>query len=169
MLQPFGKVPAAELDGQSFYESRAICRVIARSTPAGERLYPSSDIKRVALFEQWASLESGTITPILEKVVAERVFKPMYHQQPADEAVTKKAIEDGHHAFQVLDKQLSTGEYVAGEFTLVDIFLSTYFAYFSNTPEGKQVLEQYPNIAAWWTRLSGRPAWQKIVADRQQK
>jgi len=26
--QPFGKVPAADVDGLSFYESRAICRVI---------------------------------------------------------------------------------------------------------------------------------------------
>ena len=161
-------MPAAEIDGLAFYESRAIARVIARSTPAGEQLYPSSDLKKVAVFEQWASLESGTITPVVEKVVVERVFSKFYGRT-ADEAVVKKAMEDGQKAFEVLDKQLSSNEWVTGEFSLVDIFLSTYFAMFVNTPEGKQTMEQYPHIAAWQQRVSSRPAWQKVVADRQQK
>jgi len=164
--QPFGKVPAAEVDGLAFYESRAICRVIARSTPAGEQLFPSSDLKKVAVFEQWASLELGTITPILEKVVMERVFKPLYRKVPGDEAAAKQAVQDGQRAFEVLDKQLSTNEYVTGDFSLIDVYLTTYFSLFVNTPEGKQTIEQYPNIAAWWKRISGRPSWQKVVADR---
>ena len=166
--QPFGKVPAAEVDGQSFYESRAIARVIARSSPSGEKLYPSSDLKRLALFEQWASLESGTITPILEKVVAERVFKPMFHMA-GDETIAKQAVEDGQQAFQVLDKQLSTNEYVIGEFSLIDVFLCAYTSHFANTIEGKETFEKYPNMAAWWQRLSVRPAWQKVVADSRQQ
>ena len=170
VAQPFGKVPAAEVDGQSFYESRAICRVIARSTPAGEQLFPSSDLKRVAVFEQWASLELGTLTPVLEKVVAERVFKPIFRKVPGDEAVAKKAVEDGQAGFQVLDKQLSSNQFVTGpDFSLIDIYLTTYFAHFVNTEEGKQTLQQFPNIASWWQRISGRPAWQKVVADRQHK
>ena len=166
--QPFGKVPAAEVDGLSFYESRAIARVIARSTPAGEMLYPSADIKRVAVFEQWASLEMGTITPVLEKIARERVFKPM-HGVAGDEAIAKQAFEEGQTVFQVLDKQLSTNEYVIGDFSLIDVFLCSIFSHFSNTPEGQQTLEKYPNIAAWWQRLSARPAWQKVVADGRQK
>ena len=166
--QPFGKVPAAEVDGQPMYESRAIARAVARSTPAGEQLFPSSDLKKVAVFEQWASLEQGTITPVVEKVVGERVFSK-YHGRSADEAVVKKAMEDGQKAFEVLDKQLSSNEWVTGEFSLVDIFLSTYFALFVHLPEGKQAMEQYPHIAAWQQRVSSRPAWQKVVADRQQK
>ena len=167
--QPFGKVPAAEVDGTQFYESRAIARVIARSTPAGEAIFPSSDLKRVALFEQWASLEVGTITPILEKVVMERVFKPLFRGVPGDEAAAKKSVEDGQQAFAVLDKQLASNEYVIGDFSLIDIYLATYFAHFVNTPEGKETLEKYTNIAAWTKRLLARPAWQKVVAERQQK
>ena len=162
--QPFGKIPAAELNGFQFYESRAIGRALARSTPTGEAIYPSGDLKRVALFEQWASLEAGTLTAPLEKVVTERVFKQMY-KEPADEALVRKAMEGGQLGFQVWDAQLASAQYVAGEFSLVDIFLAPYFNYFVGTPEGKQTLEQYSNIAAWWQRLSGRPAWQKIVAE----
>ncbi len=166
--QPFGKIPAVEIDGLSFYESRAIARVLARSSPAGEQLFPSSDIKRVAVFEQWASLEVGTTTPILEKVVMERVFKQWFGKV-GDEAVVKRAMEDGQTAFQVLAKQLSSNEYVTGDFSLVDVCLCTYFAEFATTAEGKQTLEQYPNIAAWWQRLSSRPAWQNVVAEREEK
>lgn len=164
--QPFGKVPAAEIDGFPFYESRAICRVIARSSPSGEALFPSSDIKKVAAFEQWASLESGTITPILEKVVAEMVFKPLFTGKPGDEAVAKKAVEEGQTAFQVLDKQLSSNQFVAGDFSLVDIFLSTYFGYFATTSQGKDTLSKYSNIAQWWDRISARPSWQKVKAEK---
>lgn len=99
----------------------------------------------------------------------ERVFKPVFRGVPGDEAAAKKAHEDGAFAFQVLDKQLASNEYVTGQFSLVDIYLTTYFAHFANTPEGKQTFEQCPNIAAWWQRISSRPAWQKVVADRQQK
>jgi len=119
------------------------------------------------VFEQWASLEVSTITPILEKVVMERVFKPLFRKVPGDEAVAKQAVQDGQRAFEVLDKQLSTNEYVTGaEYSLIDVYMTTYFAHFVNTPEGKQTLEHYPNIAAWWKRISNRPAWQKVVADR---
>ena len=167
---PFGKVPAAEVDGLSFYESRAICCVIARSTPAGERLFPMTDLKRVAMFEQWASLELGCITPILEKIVAERIFKPVYHNTPTDAAVAKRALEDGQAGFRVMDTQLSGQQYVTGqEFSLIDIYLSTYFNFFVGTEEGKQTLQQWPHIAAWWQRIAGRPAWLKMLADREQK
>ena len=122
----------------------------------------------MAVFEQWASLEYGSIIPIFETVVNERVFKPRFGMV-GDEAVAKKAMEDGQTAFRVLDKQLSANQYVTGDFSLIDIYLTTYFANFVTTLEGKQTLEQYPNIAAWWQRLSVRPAWQKVEADRQQE
>ena len=167
--QPFGKIPAAEIAGQQLYESRAIARVIARSTPAGERLYPSGDLKKVALFEQWASLEAGTITPILERVVMQRVFIPQFRGVPGDEAIAKQAVQDGQTALAVLDAQLAGNEYVLGELSLIDIFMSTLLALFVDTPEGAETLEKYPNIAAWSTRLLARPAWQKVVAELQQK
>ena len=163
--QPFGKVPAAEVDGQPFYESRAISRVIARSTSGGEQLFPSSDLKRIAVFEQWSSLEHATITPVLEKVVNERLFKKMRGQE-ADEDVVRKAIEEGQVGFQVLDKQLSTHDFITGEFSLVDIHMATYVNRFAVLPEGKETLSKYPNIAAWWQRVSSRPAWQKVLSEQ---
>jgi len=159
--------PAAEVQGIPLYESRAIARTLARSTPAGEKLFPSQDLARVAAFEQWAALEMGTITPIFEKVVVQRIFGPNFYNRPTDEEVTKKAIEDGTTAFKVWDSQLTANEYTAGnEFTLVDIFLSTYFSYFTETPEGKQVLSQYSGIAQWWQRVSSRPTWQKVKSEQ---
>ena len=168
LRQPFGKIPAAELDGHALFESRAIARVLARATPGGEQLFPSTDIQRVAMFEQWASLESGTISPILEKVVGEKLFKPMFGMS-TDEKAAKDAMDGGQTAFRILDTQLSDKQYVIGDFSLIDVFLSTNFGYFAKLPEGKQTFEQYPNIGAWWQRVASRPAWQKVVTERQLK
>jgi glutathione S-transferase len=54
LKQPFGKVPVLDDDGFLVYESRAICKYIARKyAEKGTRLMPDEgDIKGYALFEQ---------------------------------------------------------------------------------------------------------------------
>ncbi len=53
-LQPFGKVPVLEDDGYFVYESRAICKYIAKKYAGqGTKLIPDEgDLKAYGLFEQ---------------------------------------------------------------------------------------------------------------------
>lgn len=53
-LQPFGKVPVLEDDGYFVYESRAICKYIAKKYAGqGTKLIPEDgDLKAYGLFEQ---------------------------------------------------------------------------------------------------------------------
>lgn len=56
--QPFGKVPVLDDDGFLIYESRAICKYLARKyAEKGTKLIPAEgDLKAYGLFEQVGSL-----------------------------------------------------------------------------------------------------------------
>jgi len=165
--QPFGKIPAAEFDGVSFYESRAISRVLAEQYSSVQPLL-GANLKEKAIVEQWLSLELGNITPHLEQIVFQRVFKK-WRGGESDESAVEKHKNEVQTALKVLDDNLIHNEYVAGKFSLVDIFLAPYFRLIITTNVGEEIFEKYPNIAKWWSRVSARPAWQKIAAESTHK
>jgi len=155
--QPFGQIPALQDGDLTVYESRAIARYINEAR--GNKLVPS-DVKKKAIMEQWCSLEQGTITPEISGIVGQRVFAPMFGGKPNEEAV-QKHVEKAKLGLDVLDKHLSTNQYVAGDqFTLADVFFMPYFNLLFATPE-KTLFESRPNIMAWWKRVSERPTWAK--------
>ena len=153
--QPFGKVPAAVLDGTPFYESRAICRILAEQQHS--TLLPTQ-LQQKAVFEQWASLESNSLAPQLDVIMMELVFKPM-RKAPTDQAAVDKAREGLTKMLEVLNEQLGKHDYIAGDFSLVDIFQAPNFHHLSKLEAGKEIFATYPHIGAWWKRLSARPGW----------
>ena len=159
--QPFGKVPAAEFEGVPFYESRAICRLIAEKHHSP--LLPT-ELKKKAVFEQWASLESNTLAPQIDAIMMEAVFKLMRGMQTDQEAL-KKAREAITKTLEVFNDQLGKADYIAGDFSLVDVFQAPNWQLLQEKEVGKEILASYPNIAAWWKRLSARPGWQKTVEE----
>ena len=112
---------------------------------------------------QWASLEVTTYAPKMDQINAERVWYPMFGL-PGDAEKAAQLYKDWQPQLAVLDKQLATNDYITGELSLVDLFLAPDWSHLVGTVEGKQLLEQYPNIASWWTRLTARPSWQKMQA-----
>lgn len=159
--QPFGKVPAAEFEGIPFYESRAICRLLAEKQRSP--LLPT-DLKKKAVFEQWASLESNTFGPQIDPIMWEVVFK-VRRGMSTDQEALKKAREAITKTLEVFNEQLGKVDYIAGDFSLVDIFQASNWQHLQDTEVGKEILASYPNIAAWWKRLSARPGWNSVLAQ----
>jgi len=163
--QPFGKVPVAEDNGFSFYESRAICRYLVDKYASDSKipLIPS-DIKERAIFEQWMSLESTTYTPEITALLKESSFALKHRGGKKNEAAAAAASANLKRDGQVLNEQLGKHQYVAGDnFTLVDICLPTYMWYIRDEPELKQWFADFPNIAAWFKRVTVRPAFQQVL------
>jgi len=159
--QPFGKVPAAEFEGVPFFESRAICRLIAEKHHSP--LLPSA-LKQKAVFEQWASLENNTLAPQLDPIMMEAVFKGM-RGMATDEEALKKYREAITKTLEVFNDQLGKVDYIAGDFSLVDVYQAPNFQHLQSKEVGKEIFASYPNIAAWWKRVSARPGWQKVLEE----
>jgi len=66
-------------------------------------------------------------------------------------------------AYATMDKTLASQPFLAGEsFSIADLCFMPYMEYLALSPAAAKLGER-PNVAAWWTRVSGREAWKKTV------
>jgi Glutathione S-transferase, C-terminal domain len=66
----------------------------------------------------------------------------------------------------VVEKELGDKAFIAGDFSLADICYAPYLQYLQDMGLGAVITER-PKVAAWWTRVSGRPSWQKAIGRRR--
>ncbi|KAH8898003.1 glutathione S-transferase domain-containing protein [Thozetella sp. PMI_491] len=160
---PWGKIPAVTFpDGFSLYESRAICNYLAKrySFP----LLPSdSDIEAVALFDQAQSAEMLYFAEPAGKIAFER-FAKKFMGLPADETVVSNALRSVEMFFDVAERLLQDGDYMAGKnFTLADIYYIPLIQRLFACGYGDIILGRKA-VTAWWDRCINRPAIQKMLA-----
>ncbi|RKG57883.1 glutathione S-transferase family protein [Corallococcus sp. CA054B] len=152
--QPFGVVPALELDdGFVMYESRAISRFLDRTLP-GPSLTPA-DPKAYALMEQFIGVEQSYFSGPAMKIVMER-FRGTNNEENI-----AKGREGLKRPLEVLDEALANRPYLAGnDFTLAEVCFAPYMEYLFAIGE-KDTVAPYKNVMAWWDRVSNRPSVKK--------
>jgi glutathione S-transferase len=160
--QPFGVVPALDDDGYALYESRAIIRYLAATVP-GTSLIPA-DPKAAGKMEQWISVEHGYFSPQAMKAVLNIWYASMGGGQP-DAEVVAAGKAGAARALDVIEAALVGQDWLAGEFSLADICYAPYLNYLQMMGLGDIIAER-PNVAAWWGRLSSRPAWLKATGKQ---
>jgi glutathione S-transferase len=154
--QPFGRVPALEDDGFEMFESRAMCRYVNRK--AGGDLVPS-DLQGFGRVEQWISIETSEFSAHALKFVYHEVFR-----RPQEAAVLEAAAKALETTSALMDKQLAQTPFIAGAaFSLADIGFMPYFEYTMGTA-AKPVFAKHRHLMAWWSKVSERPTWRKVVA-----
>lgn len=153
--QPFGRIPTIDDDAFTMFESRAIARYLDQK--AGGKLVPS-DAKTRAKMEHWISLETSEFSGHAMEFIYEHVFKSP--QEPAVLEGAKKALET---TCAFMDKTLAEQPYLAGaDFTLADVCFMPYVEYMMGTP-AKEIFTKYPNVMAWWNKISERATWRRVV------
>lgn len=158
--QPFGVIPALEDDDLVLYESRAIIRYLDEKL-AGPKLVPA-DLRDRAGMEQWISVEQSYMSPKAMVIIMNNMFGPMMGKTPDTDAVNK-AKENLGTTFDIADKALARQDFFGGKtFSLADISWMPYIQYLFSAKEGGMVTDR-KNLGAWWTRVSTRPTWAKIV------
>jgi glutathione S-transferase len=153
--QPFGRIPAIEDGDFKMFESRAICRYIARKV--GSDILPT-DLQTYAKTEQWISVETSEFSAHAMKFVLHHSFKR--EQEPAVLEAAGKALEVTCTA---MDKQLASTPFLAGgTFTLADVGFMPYIEYAMATP-AKEIFAKHPHVSSWWNKIHERPAWQRAT------
>ncbi|KAF5660690.1 glutathione s-transferase domain-containing protein [Fusarium heterosporum] len=164
---PWGKVPAITFpDGFTLYESRAICKYLAKkySFP----LLPSeNDNKASALLEQAQSVEVQYFAEPAGRINFEK-FAKKFMGLPPNEAVVTEALKSVEAFFDIAERLLQEKTYMEGnEFTLVDIYYVPLIQRLFVCGYGDLITSRKA-LSAWWGRVTNRPAIRRMMtADKE--
>lgn len=157
-ISPNNKIPAiVDQDGPhhepiSVFESGAILQYLGRKTGL---FYPTDEQSRVEV-EQWLMWQMGGFGPMLGQNHHFSRFAPEKLPYAID-----RYIHETKRLYGVLEKQLLGQEYVAGAYSIADMAIYPWIARYDW--QGIQ-LEDYPNVKAYYERISARPAVQKALS-----
>jgi glutathione S-transferase len=151
-LNPNGAVPTL-VDGDFVLtESRAIMQYLASKKPE-MGLLPRADVTR------WQFWDSSHFSPQIGTVVFQRILKPMMGMGAPDAGKVEEALANFHRFAAVLNKRLEGKQYVVGDsMTLADLTLASSLMY---AKQAEVPLAEFPNIQAWFSRISDMDAWKK--------
>jgi glutathione S-transferase len=152
--QPFGQVPSYHDSIVSLFESGAIVLHIGRDC---ETLLPADPAAR-ARATAWLIAALNSVEPFLMQLATIDIFEAgelwAEQRRPAVVEMIGKRL-------QCLADALGDKPYLDGEaFTAGDLMMTTVLRIL----DGKNLLEQHPNLVAYKARCEGRPAFQIALA-----
>lgn len=155
-MNPNRTVPVLDDDGFILWESNAILRYLARRQDA-ETLYPSG-LRERADIERWMDWQLGVLSPWITAILKNLIRTP---PEKRDQAVIDNAIAQATKGMRLLDKHLAGRDFVVADaLTLADIALGPMAQRWHAFPIERPEL---PALAAWYGRLTERPAYREHV------
>ncbi|WP_159586556.1 glutathione S-transferase family protein [Chelativorans xinjiangense] len=153
--QPFGRIPAFEDGDFRLFETAAISRYIDEAFP-GPALQPSDVRQRARMSQIISILDAYAYRTLVWDIYVERVSKRR-EGKTTDAAKVAAALPKAATCLRVLSRLKSGGVWLCGErLTLADLHAAPIFAYFARAEEGRALLNEHPDLAAWWTNISAR-------------
>jgi glutathione S-transferase len=158
-VNPNGHIPAVEDDGLVLNESLGINLYLAKKY--GGSLGPK-DLAEDALMTNWTLWAAIEAEPHTIEILYNRVSKPPVER---DAAKAEAAIAALRGPFAVLDSALAASGYVVGgRFTVADINLAEVIRYAMPAPE---LFAAAPRVKAWLAACQARPAFRRMMAERE--
>jgi glutathione S-transferase len=159
---PFGKVPAFEHDGNTFYEASAILRYVDEVFPE-PALLPDTPLARAKVNQVMSIVDSYGYVPCVTNLFIPRVLVPSLGGETDFEKVENGKAPAALFAKE-LDRLLGGAEYFGGtSLSLADLHAFPVIAYLVATPEGKAIFEGVHNLRAWFARLVKRPSVRAVM------
>ncbi len=154
-LNPNGKLPILEDGSLVLWESNAILH----------HLFTDQDQEpaRRAEILRWQFWEAAHYGKAVGTLVWERFAKPKFGLGAKDAAAEQSAMDAFHQLAPVLSTHLNSRAFVLGDTpSIADFALASQAAYLdaADVP-----YREYPDLAAWYDRLDGIPAWHETRPD----
>jgi glutathione S-transferase len=158
-VNPHGKVPALDDDGERLFESCAILLHLGNRYGVDKKLWPAAKGQARAdavCWTVWASTELG---PDMLQYLYHGLDTPVSFK-PADRS---KAAADYSRSqldriLAALDARLEGREHVLGGFSLADVAVAGWLSFGSAFGVD---LAPYPRVAVWLKRCLERPAYKR--------
>jgi glutathione S-transferase len=160
-INPNGHIPSIDDDGLLLHESLAINLYLAKKH--GGPLAPATVAEdgEMAMWSLWAATE---VEGRALEVLYNRLGNP---DGQKDTKIADAAVSALRGPFAVLDKTLSSNDYlVGGRFTVADINATEVVRYALAAPE---LFESAPHIKAWLGTCQSRPAFKKMWEARDKE
>jgi glutathione S-transferase len=152
---PTGKVPVVVVDGDSLYESNVVNQYLDEVTDE-PKLMPE-DPRLRAHARIWMAFADTDFFPavFVTSVGRERGYS---------EEQVSEASERLKTALGKLEERLKGRDYLAEEFSLADIAHAGNFVRLRELEKrGEVSLDDYPNVAAWMSRIENRESYAAAV------
>ncbi len=163
-IHPFMKIPAFRHGDITIYETDAINRYVDEAFP-GPSLQPGDLLHRTRMNQIISMADSYGYRTLVWDIYVEMISNPR-DGLPTDEARVASALPRARTLLTALSGLLADNLYLAGNAaSLADFHVAPQFGYFVEAKEARDLLAQYPNLAAWWERITALPAWQAAAAE----
>jgi glutathione S-transferase len=164
-INPMGRTPTL-VDGDFvLWESNAIIQYIAdRAREEGNAkaatLLPG-DARGRADVTRWQAWQMSHLSPGAQVVVYENLVKRAFMGQDPDAAEVERGLKLFTPNAKFLDSHLAGKTWICGDnLTLADFTIAAVLMY---APMAGLSLAEYPNIRAWYSRVSELDAWVKTT------
>jgi glutathione S-transferase len=159
---PWGRMPAFEHAGQSFYEVSAINRYIDEAF-AGPALMPPTPAARVRVNQLMSIVDSYGYAASITNLFIPRVLVPSLGGQ-TDEAQVAAAKPQAALFVAEANRLLGGTDYFGGSnVSLADLHLLPVLTYLQATPEGQALIAAASNLGAWMARMNRRSSVQAVM------
>ncbi len=158
-MNPNAMIPVLEDGDFHLPESSAIMIYLCSKKP-GQTLLPS-DPKLNAQVLRWMFWQGAHFGRACGTILYEKLVKKMMMNQEADPAVLAQGEEMFHRYAKVLDAHFKNHQWLVGDsITLADFANAAMLMY--HDMAGLPTAD-YPNMMAWYGRVSALDAWKKTA------
>jgi len=152
-MNPVGKAPVLEHDGEFLWESGAIVRYLGNVE--GSPLYPAEPLERGRV-DQWLDFFTCHLGNWLSSIFFEKIIKPAAGLGATSQSQVERSEAFARQFLAVLDPWLARHPWVAGEaLSIADLF---GFAYVVQVDAIDFPLDEWPHVKAWREKVQQRPA-----------
>jgi glutathione S-transferase len=166
-ISPLGKIPAWQDGDRSLADSSVICAYLERRYPE-PRLYPADpwEYARALWFEEYG--DTALVNVVGPKIFFQKFVRPRFFNQPTEEAVVQKAIdEELPPLFDYLEGEIGGGEgIVGGRFSIGDIGVATQFVNLRHAGVGVDAT-RWPKLARWVAATHERPSFKTLIEEER--